>query len=248
MAPPSSRLSTPLSSIPPSRAPSPGRRGRTAPSLIRRERTTPPSSPRYRHEHTAPPPAQIQRERTTPQPPPPPPPSSPRVQPERTIPPASPPHSQQVQATPPPPPTQATPPSLPPTQATAPLPPPTQATPSSPPRNQGTQATPSSEANSQVRLPAAPFRHGYTPGPKPKASDYEDKVERMLLNAMHEYACLILSSDAFPSERKQTQWAETTWRAACELFEAHYECSVRMIRLVSFHSESLLLHKVDMAY
>jgi hypothetical protein len=128
------------------------------------------------------------------------------------------------------------------------LPPPTQATPSSPPRNQGTQATPSSEANSQVRLPAAPFRHGYTPGPKPKASDYEDKVERMLLNAMHEYACLILSTDAFPSERKQTQWAETTWRAACELFEAHYECSVRMIRLVSFHSESSLLHKVDMAY
>ena len=55
-----------------------------------------------------------------------------------------------------------------------------------------------------VRLPQAPFREGYTPGPKPKAADYEDRVEKMLLNAMHEYACLILTVDAFPNEVKQT--------------------------------------------
>jgi hypothetical protein len=54
----------------------------------------------------------------------------------------------------------------------------------------------------------------------------------MLLNAMHEYACLILATDAFPIEKKQTQWAEATWRAACEEVDVHYECSVRMIRLV----------------
>ena len=83
-----------------------------------------------------------------------------------------------------------------------------------------------------VRLPQAPFREGYTPGPKPKAADYEDRVEKMLLNAMHEYACLILTVDAFPNEVKQTQWAEAAWRAACDEVGVHYECSVRMIRLV----------------
>jgi hypothetical protein len=78
----------------------------------------------------------------------------------------------------------------------------------------------------------APFRQGHTLGAKPKASDYEDRVEKMLLNAMHEYACLVLTADAFPNEVKQAQWADATWRAACEEVGVHYECSVRMIRLV----------------
>ena len=82
------------------------------------------------------------------------------------------------------------------------------------------------------RLPAAPFCRGHIPGVKPKASDYQDIVEKMLLRAMHEYACLVLSTDAFPNEGRQTQWAETTWRAACEEYGEDYECSVPMIRLV----------------
>lgn len=84
----------------------------------------------------------------------------------------------------------------------------------------------------RVRLPPAPFREGYTPGPKPKAMDYEEGVQKMLLKAMHEYACLVLSTDAFPNEVKQTQWAKATWQAACDEAGEHYECSVRMIRLV----------------
>jgi len=66
----------------------------------------------------------------------------------------------------------------------------------------------------------------------------------MLLSAMHEYACLILSTDAFPNEGKQTQWAEATWRAACEEIGVHYECSVRMIRLVrlSYYCHSIELN------
>jgi hypothetical protein len=54
----------------------------------------------------------------------------------------------------------------------------------------------------------------------------------MLLNAMHEYACLILAVDAFPDEVKQTRWAKATWEAACDEVGEHYECSTRMIRLV----------------
>jgi len=55
----------------------------------------------------------------------------------------------------------------------------------------------------------------------------------MLLNAMHEYACLVLTTDAFPDEMKQIQWAKVTWQAACDDLGVHYECSEHMTQLVS---------------
>jgi hypothetical protein len=90
---------------------------------------------------------------------------------------------------------------------------------------------PRSDMNRESFLPT-PFRQGYTPGPKPKAADYQDDVEKMLLRAIHEYSCLILSTDAFPHKRKQTQWAEKTWKAACDEVGVHYVCSLHMVRLV----------------
>ena len=68
---------------------------------------------------------------------------------------------------------------------------------------------------------------------KPKAANYDDSVDKMLLNAMHKYACLILTTDAFPDNVKQTQWAEATWNTACEDIGVYYEPSVHMSRLVS---------------
>lgn len=100
----------------------------------------------------------------------------------------------------------------------------------------------------QIRLSAAPFRQGHTPGRKPKAADYEDGVEKILLNAMHEYSCLILTADAFPHEVKQTQWAKATWQAACDDVGVNYECSVRIIRLVRLQCYCQLIElNVDMA-
>lgn len=193
MAPPAPRLSSPISSPPPS--------GLTTPFDLhpRRGRTTPPSSPRIKREHTTPPP-HIRRERTTT-------PSSPHVRVERTIPPSSP-RSRTMRATP-----------------SSRL-----MTPSSPRSEVNTDLLP--RPHKRTKLPPAPFHQGCTPGPRPKASDYEYGVEKMLLNAMHEYACLILATDAFPSEAKKSQWAEATWRAACEKVGVQYECSERMIRLV----------------
>ena len=70
----------------------------------------------------------------------------------------------------------------------------------------------------------------------------------MLLDAMHEYACLILTVDAFPDVAKQTQWAAATWRAACDEVGVHYECSVHMTRLVRFQYYSHTIELiVDMA-
>ncbi len=50
---------------------------------------------------------------------------------------------------------------------------------------------------------------------------------------MHEYACLVLTTDAFPDEVKQVQWAEVTWQTACEDLGVHYECSQHISQLVS---------------
>jgi uncharacterized protein DUF6532 len=77
---------------------------------------------------------------------------------------------------------------------------------------------------------------------KPRAVDYNDGVDKMLLNAVHEYACLILTTDAFPDDVTQVQWAEATWNAACKDIGVFYECSVCITRLVSlqcyFHTRA----------
>jgi uncharacterized protein DUF6532 len=77
---------------------------------------------------------------------------------------------------------------------------------------------------------------------KPRAADYNDGVDKMLLNAMHKYACLILTTDAFPDDVTQAQWAEATWNAACEDIGVFYECLVHMTQLVSlqcyFHTRA----------
>jgi hypothetical protein len=173
--------------------------------------SSPPASPRVRHEHTVQPrlqhPHHIQHEQPH---------SSPPIRPESA--------AQSVSSRNQP--THTTPPS----------------------RLTSRRTTPSlscSDGNRnsltlRQRLPPAPFRQGFTPGPKPRAADYEDGVEKMLLNAMHEYSCLILTTDTFPDEMKQTQWAETTWRTACEV-GMQYECSVNMIWLVSLSCYVVML-------
>ena len=94
-----------------------------------------------------------------------------------------------------------------------------------------------------TKPPPAPFRQDYIPGSKPKVVNYDGGVEKLLLNAMHEYACLILTADAFPNEVKQIEWAKATWQAACDSADTYYECSSHMIWLVS--AVQSLLHIAD---
>ena len=79
----------------------------------------------------------------------------------------------------------------------------------------------------------APFCLEYILGPKPKAMDYKDSVKIMLFNAMHKYAYLILTTNAFSNKVKATQWAKAIWQAACKKVGVQYECSIHMTQLVS---------------
>ena len=80
----------------------------------------------------------------------------------------------------------------------------------------------------------APFREGKVPGKNAKVSDYEGGVEKMLLKAMHEYACFIFTIDAFPDDETQIKWARTVWKNTCTKVDDQYELSYRMMKLVRF--------------
>ena len=94
-----------------------------------------------------------------------------------------------------------------------------------------------------TKPPLTPFHQDYIPGSKPKVVNYDSGVEKLLLNAMHKYACLILTADTFPNEMKQTEWAKAMWQAACDSADTYYECSSHMIQLVS--AVQSLLHIAD---
>jgi len=235
MAHPTSRISGPFSSITSSRTPTPFLRntwhGRMTPSSLHTQHEdpilpppppppVPSSSSHSQRKHPTPLPPQLAS-------------SSSHIQYKRTTPPPS--HIQSEHTIPPP--------SLRIQRMRATL------------SSWLTTPSPHSEANRDglpprqphAKPPPAPFHEGYSPGPKPKAGDYQDDVKRMLLRAMHEYACLILTTDAFPNERRQTQWAESTWQGACEEFGVHYECSVHMIRLVRlWHHYWFIQLNIDM--
>ncbi|KAM6502661.1 hypothetical protein JOM56_002638 [Amanita muscaria] len=65
------------------------------------------------------------------------------------------------------------------------------------------------------------------------ALDYEEGIEKMLLNAMHEFACLIFTVNAFPDDEIQIQWARTVWKNVCDKADSHYELSHHMIKLIT---------------
>ena len=199
------------------------RASRAATGSAQHGHSTPSSLLHAQHEQPVLPSlSHIQRERTTP------PPSS--VQSEHTIPPPLP-WSQNLHVTPL---SHLTTPSL--SRFT---------TPSLPHSRADRESLP--QPHSYAQLLVAPFRQGYNPGPKLKAADYESGVKKMLLQAMHKYACLILATDAFPSEERQTEWAKMTWREACKEYGLHYECLVPMIQMISFlHHYHFIKLNVDM--
>ncbi|KAJ7156434.1 hypothetical protein C8R43DRAFT_949308 [Mycena crocata] len=81
----------------------------------------------------------------------------------------------------------------------------------------------------------AKFRPGFVivKGVKPKAGDYETVPEGLLLCAMAEYSVRILTINGFPPITLQVQWANETFRNACESAKVRYICTDRMNRLIT---------------
>ena len=68
---------------------------------------------------------------------------------------------------------------------------------------------------------------------KPKASDYQDVVQALILRAASEYECLIATEDAFPDTATRNKWAKKAWKNACAAADEKYELADRINSLVS---------------
>ncbi|KAJ7237107.1 hypothetical protein C8J57DRAFT_1247350 [Mycena rebaudengoi] len=79
----------------------------------------------------------------------------------------------------------------------------------------------------------AKFRQGFVAGGKPKAADYEDIIQALLLRAMAEYSANILSTDAFPPIGIQLDWAARCWMSTCRTAKARYILADRMAKLIT---------------
>ena len=68
---------------------------------------------------------------------------------------------------------------------------------------------------------------------KPKASDYQDVVQALILRAASEYKSSIATEDAFPDTATRHKWAKRAWKNACVVANEKYELVDRINALVS---------------
>ena len=74
---------------------------------------------------------------------------------------------------------------------------------------------PNATASDAVKSPSEMVRTGAEVNRrKPKASDYVDVVNALILRAASEYESLISTRDAFPDTAKKNKWARLAWKNA----------------------------------
>lgn len=76
------------------------------------------------------------------------------------------------------------------------------------------------------------FAVGYVSGGKPKAADYEDVVQALLLRAMHEYESRIVGVTPYPDSANQSKWTKICWKEACSVAAEDYSMTERMSKMV----------------
>ncbi|KAF8219802.1 hypothetical protein L208DRAFT_1337754 [Tricholoma matsutake] len=76
------------------------------------------------------------------------------------------------------------------------------------------------------------FAVGYVNGGKPKAADYEDVVQALLLHAMHEYESHIVGVSHYPDSANQSKWAKICWREACRVAVEDYGMTEWMSKMI----------------
>ncbi|KAF8236070.1 hypothetical protein L208DRAFT_1204063, partial [Tricholoma matsutake] len=67
---------------------------------------------------------------------------------------------------------------------------------------------------------------------KPKAADYEDVVQALLLHAMHEYESHIVGVSPYPDSANQSKWAKICWKEACHVAVEDYDMTEWMSKMI----------------
>jgi hypothetical protein len=71
------------------------------------------------------------------------------------------------------------------------------------------------------------------PTGRPKAHDYEHDICRLIIKSCREFSAMVCTQDALPNPETQVEWSRKIWEGACKEVEDHYECTDRVIGLVS---------------
>jgi hypothetical protein len=67
------------------------------------------------------------------------------------------------------------------------------------------------------------FREGVVVNPKkPKAADYEDIVQALIIRAAFEYEALVSTKNSFPDTALRHKWAVKVWKNLTQDTEEHY--------------------------
>ena len=86
--------------------------------------------------------------------------------------------------------------------------------------NSSDGSTTSPSCSKEKKVPQ--FAVGYVNSGKPKAADYEDDVQALLLHAMHEYKSCIVGVSPYPNSANQSKWAKICWKDACHVAVEDY--------------------------
>jgi hypothetical protein len=96
----------------------------------------------------------------------------------------------------------------------------------------GSSASPAQTTTApELKVPA--YRSGAEiSDKKPKAADYEDIVNALIVRAASEYESLISTKDAFPDTATRNKWAKKCWTNAGNVADEHYVLTDRINFLV----------------
>ncbi|KAH9851670.1 hypothetical protein C2E23DRAFT_886226 [Lenzites betulinus] len=111
------------------------------------------------------------------------------------------------------------------------------------------QSPPPSAPTTTAAATAAdpPFLNGHAPSGKPKAGDYENHVNKLIVLACHRYEVLIATDTPFPDTEKQNIWAARAWAEACAGAQVAYRCTDRISKIITgrgSHARGTLRDKI----
>ena len=93
-----------------------------------------------------------------------------------------------------------------------------------------------------LKLKPLRWLNDQAPTGRPKAHDYDHDICLLIVKSCHEFSARVCTQDALPDPEVQIHWSREIWEAACKVVDENYECSDRVIRLVSIQLYHLYIH------
>ncbi|KAJ7579725.1 hypothetical protein C8J56DRAFT_896999 [Mycena floridula] len=91
----------------------------------------------------------------------------------------------------------------------------------------------SSPTPKRKKLAPAPFHADAKPGKVPKASDYVEGMEQLILDAAREYACFIIGTAALPTPTLHSETAKRIWSQTCAKVDEAYQLDPRILKIIT---------------